>query len=619
MSMAEDAEKALRWVREAPVLAFDTETSGVDWKRNQPVGYVFTPDPTNSVYIPVRHGGGGNLIDPSVPPLANADDPIVIHRFEKALTEAFQERDRRGFLTIGHNLKFDLHFAANAGVILNRQLECTQTNEALLNEHAAGFGLDDCAKRHRVTAKLGENLYMHMANRFGGPATRNQMANFWRLPGNDALGSEYAAGDGITTIELWQSQRKDKDEQPIDISPVWQLEADLIRTVWRIERRGIAIDRDRAAQVQGELESKIADLMAVLPEGFNVRSPADVRKLCEDAGHTDWPLTAPTKRFPTGQPSFTEKWLNTFDEGRRVVAIRESTNLINSFLSPLLERHSFNGRVHPSLHATAIDDFGTISGRFSCSNPNMQQIPKHNKELGKLFRSIFVPDAGMTLFEGDYSQCEPRLFAHYSAEPALVDGYSAVPPRDMHRVCADLLGVDRETTAKRMNMGLLTGMQVNTFSQHMGWELSEARRMFDTWMSMFPGIATFQKQAKYAMTSRGYVRTLLNRMCRLDDARFAYKATSRIIQGGNADIVKKKLLDADRMLEAEGDAVQLLMTIHDSFLWQGVMDDRGTRIVDDLKKLLVDVQSPPFNLRVPFKMDIGSGANWAEATYGGKK
>jgi DNA polymerase-1 len=616
--MAEDAEKALRWVREAKVLSYDTETSGVDWKRNQPVGYVFAVDSASSVYIPVRHGGGGNLLDPAAPPLTGPEDPIVIHRFERELAEAFKYRDQAGLLTIGHNLKFDMHLSANAGVILNRQVECTQVNEALLNEHASGFGLGDCAKRRGVTAKKGEELYAHMAGLFGGPAKREQMGNFWRLPGNDPLGYDYAAGDGITTLEVWQSQRQERDEQPIDMSKVWQLEADLTRTIWRIERRGIRINENRAKEVMDSLNSRVAGLIAMLPENFNVRSPTDMRRFCEDAGHTDWPKTAPSKRFPEGQPSFTEKWLSTFEEGRRIVSIRESTNLINSFLSPLLERHAFNGRVYPSLHPTAIDGFGTISGRFSCSNPNMQQVPKHNKALGELFRSIFVPDEGMTLFEGDYSQCEPRLFSHYTREPALVDGYNAIPPRDMHRVCADLLSVDRDTVAKRMNMGLLTGLQAKGFAEHMKWEESKAREMFDAWMRIFPGIPGFQKQAKNAMLRRGYVFTLLGRICRLDDARFAYKATSRIIQGGNADIVKYKLLEADRMLEAEGDIVQLLMTIHDSFLWQGVRDDRGNKIVENLRALLVDVQSPPFSLRVPFKLDVGAGENWAIATYGGK-
>ena len=104
----------------------------------------------------------------------------------------------------------------------------------------------------------------------------------------------------------------------------------------------------------------------------------------------------------------------------------------------------------------------------------------------------------------------------------------------------------------------------------------------------------------------------------MDEARFAYKATSRIIQGGNADIVKHKLLEADRFLESEGDVVQLLMTIHDSFLWQGVEDERSKRIMSDLRTMFVDVQSEPFNLRVPFKLDVGGGENWAIATYGGK-
>lgn len=618
MTMAEDAERALRWVREAPVLAYDTETSGIDWKRNQPIGYVFTPDSTSSVYIPIRHGGGGNLMDINVPPLSTPEDAIVVHSFERELAAAFAERDARDFITIGHNLKFDLHFSANAGVHLNRRLECTQTNEALLNEHAAGFGLGDCAQRRGVTAKKGDDLYAHMAQKFGGAAKREQMANYWRLPGNDVLGAEYAAGDGITTLEVWQDQRRDRDAQPVDMSRVWQLEADLIRTVYRMERRGIKIDAARAEEVKNELLRRIADYVYTLPDGFNVRSPSHMRKYCEDLGHTDWPLTAPSMRFPKGQPSFTEKWLNSFEEGRRIVAIRESTNLINSFLSPLMERHAFAGRVHPSLHATAIDGFGTISGRFSCSNPNMQQVPKHNKELGKLFRSIFVPDEGMTLYEGDYSQCEPRLFAHYAREPALVEGYSSDPPRDMHRVAADMLGVDRDTVAKRMNMGLLTGMQQKSFSQHMGWTETKAREMFDAWMNVFPGIPGFQRQAKQAMISRGYVFTLLGRMCRMDEAQFAYKATSRIIQGGNADIVKYKLLEADRFLESENDAVQLLMTIHDSFLWQGVEDERSKRIMSELRTMFVDVQSEPFNLRVPFKLDVGGGENWAVATYGGK-
>jgi len=619
MSAELNVERVLSWVREAPLLAFDTETSGVDRRCNVPVGYVLAV-PGEAVYVPVRHGGGGNLIDPDCPPLSSPNVPegsVKPHRFERALSEAFRERDRRGLLTIGHNLKFDLHMAANAGVVLNRNLACTQVQEALLDEHAGSFSLAACARRRGVTAKLGDELYTHMARIFGGPAKSSQMANFWRLPGTDPVAVAYAVGDGITTLELYEAQLRAKEREPVDLSPVWQLENDLIRVVWRIERRGFRVDEARCYEVLADLRQEIEALSAQLPEGFNPRSPRDMLMWCRSLGRTDWPTTAPSERFPDGQPSFTEKWLSTFPEGRLIVDLREATNLINSFLSPLLERHLWRGRVWPTLHQTAQDNFGTISGRFSCSDPNLQQVPKHNKKLGRLFRSVFVPDEGFVLYEGDYSQCEPRLFAHYSREPALIDGYNASPPRDMHKVAADMLGVDRDTVAKRVNMGLLTGMQLKTFAEHMGWDIRMARNVFNEWKRAFPEIARFQREAKQAMLRRGYVRTLLNRMCRLDDPRFAYKATSRIIQGGNADIVKYKLREADRMLEANGDRVQLLMSIHDSFVWQAPLGEEKT--VEELVRLFMDVQSPPLSLRVPFKMDVGRGANWAEATYGDKQ
>jgi DNA polymerase-1 len=340
--------------------------------------------------------------------------------------------------------------------------------------------------RHHLTPKKGDVLYAHLARQFGGPPVQKQMANFWRLAGTDPIGWDYAAGDGITTLELWRHQIASRDAQPFDMSQVWRLESDLIRVISRIERRGMKIDLDRAKEVGDLLHAEVADLRAELPPDFNVRSPSQVRSYCESLGRTDWPMTAPSGRFPNGQPSFTEKWLETFPEGKRIVEVREATNLGNSFLNPLMTRHVFGGRVFPQLHATAQDEFGTISGRFSCSDPNMQQVPKHNKKLGKLFRSIFIPDPDMVLYEGDYSQCEPRLFAHYTQEESLIAGYSSDPPRDMHRVCADLMSVDRDTIAKRMNMGLLTGMQIKTFAGHMGWDEGHARQMFNTWMRTFP-------------------------------------------------------------------------------------------------------------------------------------
>lgn len=609
ITLAEKAETALRMVREAPVIAYDTESSGLDWKKHHPVGYVITVA-KDSIYVPLRHAPGGNLV--GCPPLVTTEGDFKAHPFELALEKAFQQRRALGYKTVGHNLLFDMHMSANAGIYLGRECEDTQNNEAMIDEFTRSYSLENCAKSHKVTAKLGDDLYQHMATLFGGKPERDQMGNFWRLAGNDPLGVEYAEGDGISTYELWKSQQRFIQEDELDV--IHGVESRLIWTVFKMERRGIKVKAERLEAVKAELHRRLGAAKLALPEGFNVRSGPQVKALMEATGHTDWPTT------DLGNPSFTEKWLKKHDAGKAVIAVRKITNLTNSFIAPLEDTHIFKGRVHCQLNQLKGDEFGTISGRFSSSRPNMQQVPKRDKELGSLFRSIFVPDDGMEFVEADYSQCEPRLFAHYSKEPALVDGYNANPPLDMHDVVATSLGVERDPTAKRMNMGILTGMQIPTFAANMGWDKDKATEMFNAWFRTFPGIKQFQDDARDRFAARGYVTTLLKRRCRLEQRRYAYRGTSRVIQGGNADIIKYKILQCDEYIEDEGldDVIQLLLTVHDSLEWQNLMDEAGRRASAELVRICCDVQTPPFNLRVPFIMDVGRGKDWAEATYGDK-
>lgn len=608
-TLAERAEIALRMVREAPVLAFDVETSGLDWKTNWPVGYV-TSVGRESVYVPIRHAPGGNLI--GCLPLVSPTGPFDRHPYEQALEKAFLARRSLGHLTVGHNILFDCHFAANAGILLGRDLEDTQNNEAMIDEFTKHFSLDACARAHKVTEKLGDELYRLMADHFGGSPDRKQMEHFWRLPGNEPLAVDYSEGDGVSTYELWESQQRFITDD--DLTYIHRIESRLIWTIFKIERKGIRVDLERLAVVRKQIARQVEEAKMLLPEGFNSRSGPQVRELMERAGHTDWPTTT------LGNPSFTEKWLKAKPEGRAIVRLRKLSNLDNSFLAPLAERHVHNGRVYCQLNQLKGDEFGTITGRFSCSRPNLQQVPKRDKELGPLYRSIFVPDDGMEFVEADYSQVEPRLFAHYSGEPTLIDGYNATPPLDMHEVVAQGLAVERDPTAKRMNMGILTGMQAPTFAAHMEWPLDRAREQFDAWFRLFPGIKQFQDSATSRFASRGYVKTILKRRARLESRRFAYRAVSRIIQGSNADLIKYKLLQCDEYLESEGldDIVQLLLTIHDSIALQNTMDEAGRAARKELIRICCDVQGPPFNLKVPFIMDVGIGPDWSVATYGDK-
>ncbi len=514
---------------------------------------------------------------------------------------------------MGHNLKFDKHFSANADIDLGRDCEDTGLNAPMLDEFARSFSLDSCAKAAGVSVKKTE-IYKYLASQFGGKDDQSSMGNFWQLAGNDPQGVDYAMGDGTTTLELREWQIHQINEQ--DMAFIHRVESQLIHTVFRIERRGIKVDASRIAAVEEEVRRRLDIAKLKLPRGFNVRSSTQMKKLFEEAGLTNWPMTEPSTNFPNGQPSFNQRWLKKTDLGQSIIDIRKLTNLGNSFLTPLKERHVFMERVHSQLNQLKSDEYGTISGRFSSSDPNMQQIPKHDEDLGRLFRSVFIPDPGMEFYEGDYSQCEPRLFAHYSQEPALLDGYRRDPPLDMHDVVAKNFECDRGTTAKRMNMGIMTGMQTETFARHMGWDLERASHEFRRWFELFPRIKDFQDKAKGVFKSSGYVRDILKRRLRLESPRFAYRAVSRIIQGSNASIVKERMLKCDEYLESQGDQTHLLMSVHDSLNWQAPKGSVGEAHSAELVRISCDVQRDPFNLRVPFVMDVGHGSNWGIATYG---
>lgn len=616
MDLQASAEKALRIVTEATEIVYDTETSGLDWRYNHPVGYVIgaasgprSIREEDVVYVPVRHGGGGNL--PGARPLSSPTDGFQLHPFEVALASAFETRNRVGGPSgrvVGHHTQFDAHFSANAGVMLGRNMACTQNMAALLDEYQNSYSLDNCTKVYGVTQKKGEVLYEHLARSFGGAPDKKTMQHFWRTAGNDPIVQEYTIGDGVSTMELWWKELDEIREQ--ELSLVADMENDLIWTVFRAERKGIKVDVAYADTLQEAIERNTTEILRSFPMGFNTRSPKMLMEVLTEAGHTDWPKTE------LGNPSFTEKWLKKNDIGRQIIKMRQNTNLINSFVKPLLTRHVFKGRVHATLNQMKSDDKGTISGRFSCSDPNLQQVPKRNKELAAPFRSLFIADEGYVFWERDYSQCEPRLFAHYAQDPNLLANYNAVPFIDAHQTVADLLGVERDPTAKRMNMGIFTGMQTRAFADHMGWPLDRAADAWNAWFRAFPAIRKFQNNAKERLGNRGYVFTLLGRRGRLESRQYAYRGTSKIIQGSNADILKWKFLEVDRLCEDAGDIVQVLMTVHDSFNGQFQDTKEARELFAHINKVMEDVQGYPFNMTVPFVVEGHEGPNWRVATYG---
>lgn len=604
-----DPELAVRIVRHwTGTIAYDTETSGLEHD-SYVVGYVVT-NPENSIYIPVRHEGGGNI--------PNTDE------FEAALADAFKDRSRKGYRTVGHNLGFDLRMSSKVGyggkniaIVLGSPLEDTMINEALIDDRTVGYGLDDCCERHGVTAKKGDELYRLLAERFSGLPDRSSMKNFWRLPGDHPVVVDYATGDGISTLELWASQQPmldDEDPQGQTLRKVWQLECDLLPHLARMYSRGIKVDMEYGERLmsdeEGSLKAAIKKAAEAFEPGFNVRSPDQVYKLYLANGYTDSQFDHTSQ----GKPSFTESWLENNDIGEAILSVRRLEKARDSFILPLIETQNYGGRVYPTLNQSKSDEYGVAGARLSCSAPNLQAFPKRNKKVGKVVRPLVIPDYGK-IYEGDYKQQEPRLFTHYSEEPSLVEGYRSGTV-DIHDIADSHFHIGRDY-AKRLGLGMLTGLQPKSLAVKMRWTVEKAEAAHRKFLTdAFPNIGMFQREAKRVFKARGVVKSILGRRAYLNEPRFAYRAVSRIIQNSGGDHMKTGLLRACQYAESEGyNGVEILLSIHDSNIWQA--DDPRHSI--EIKRLMEAVaQEPDFNIIVPIPIDLGEGENWSVASYGSK-
>lgn len=583
-------EIALDIVRHSPIIAFDTETTGLTTK-DKICGYVIT-NGDYSIYVPVRHQAGGNV--------PNGEE------FEFQLSAAFADRSRFGFRTVGHNMGFDLRAALRHGVKLLGPLEDTMVNESIISDITRGHGLAECAMRRNITPKKGAELYAEIARRFGGLPDSKQMAHFWRLEGDNALVLDYATGDGITTLELWAAQQEilDRDE----LRQAWALECRLLPYVARIHHRGLMIDPEYSEKAVTDVQNAITKASGVFPQGFNARSPKSVETLFRMNGYTDEKFA----KTQNGAYSFTEKWLETNDIGRAILSVRRLEKARDSFIAPLIDTHNVNGRVHPVLNQSKSDDYGVAGVRFSCSDPNLQAFPKRNIEVGRVVRRLVVPDSGLVIEEADAKQQEPRLFTHYSGEPILLEGYQN-GTMDIHDRASQVLGLDREI-AKRMCMGMLTMMSPPTLAGHMRWPVERAINAHSLFLTdAFPLIKQFQDTAIAVFRRRGYVKTILGRRAYLDEPKFAYRAVSRIIQNVGGEHIKMCLLRACEYEDAYPNAVQLLLTIHDSLIWQRDPAHSAAPLIQAIEHVAEEMK-----LVVPIPFGLGSGNDWARASYGDK-
>lgn len=607
--MNDKIEKFFKILTNTKEPAYDVETNGLDWKRCYTCGYSVS-DGNESVYIPVRHSSNN---------IECVDD------FEHNLSNAINNHTGK---IVGHNIKFDSHFSENHGIKLGNKVEDTMVHEALLDEYRRSYALENVCKSYDIEPKKGKTLYEHIAQQFGVKPTRDAMAHFHRLAGNDPLAVEYAEGDTLTTKQLHLAQKKKLYAQQLDT--VVNLENELTYVLQKMERRGVNIDPQEAEKVKQEVEilhdEAYSKLIIATDDDFgfefiNVRSNRDLQQYFEMCEIDDWPMTAPSKTHPNGQPSFNKDFLATTQAGLDIINVKKYATLKSMFLDPL-DKFLYNNKIYTNFNQTIGETHGTKSGRLSSNYPNMQQVPKRDKLLGQIYRRMFVPYGDYIFIEYDYSQAEPRLYSHYSDEPALIKGYNSTPVIDMHQIAADLMGITRDL-AKNLNLGIMYTMGPKKLSIKLGISYDQARAILDKWMATFPRVSNydrnnpgFTQKAQKVAQDRGYVKTILGRRARFPEPDFAYRAANRIIQGGSADILKYKMVEIDRYLVNNNleDVCRMLLTIHDSIVFE-IHKDRQD-LIPVIAGIMERVQVPPFNLKIPFVADYKSGSNWSEATYG---
>ena len=495
-------------------------------------------------------------------------------------------------ILVGHNLKFDLHMLIQAGVpwklLKSKQFYCTQIAEAILNEHRQSYSLDALGQDYFEIPKI--DIVSQIREHFGTKqlAKRKAMGRISEMPYEFV--KKYCLRDcQITELLYITNCDKLKD------FPIFNLEMEVMKHLIEIERRGIPIHTGRLNYAKDFYESEIKKLETEVE--VNVSSPLEMADKFKELG------IFIQINPETGRPMFGKDVLNKIEHpfAQKVLRLRQLRKIKEGFLSGMLDQMVGNS-LYTNFHQARSDEYGTISGRLSSSEPNMQQVPKRNGEAFEILRSLYVAPEGNTWLCGDWSQFEFRMFAHYSQDKKLYDAYKDNPDIDYHQLVADMAGIDRRT-AKTINLGLSFGMGESRLAKELGRSIEDSKVLFEKYHSKFPSVKEFLKLATAIGAKRGHVQTILGRHIRFPESKLAYKAGALIFQGGAADIMKKKIIELNTNIDG------LVLIVHDEFNFI-VSNDNVERDLKLFKEIMQDVPE----LNIPVRADVNSGQNWWEAS-----
>ena len=621
-------------LRSYPEIAIDLETRDPELKSKgsgsvigmgEIVGFAVAVEGYRG-YFPIAHENGPNMD-------------------RKKTIEWFKDICESPATKIFHNAMYDVCWIRKLGIKINGLIVDTMIASSLIDENRFSYTLNTLSWHHLSKGK-NEKKLIDAAKERGLDAK----ADMWRLPAMEV--GAYAEQDASLTLELWHKCKKIIIED--NLQDIFNLETDLFPCLVDMRFQGVRVDVQKAHRVKQDLALQEELILREIKKesGLDIQLMAarSIAKLFDKLG-LEYSRTA-----KSDEPSFTKNFLVNHPHPlvQKIAHARKINKVSTTFIDSIL-KYEHCERIHAEINQIRSDDGGTVTGRFSYVNPNLQQIPARDPATGPLIRSLFIPEEGMKWGCFDYSQQEPRLVAHYALKFKLpsvnqiADSYENDPSTDFHKIVAEMAEIPR-SQAKTINLGLFYGMGKAKLQAELGVTKEKTAELFDKYHGRAPFVKQLMNKVMSAAQNRGQIKTLLGRRCRFpkyepvlrgsdwgtfvpaeDHERmlelqemgpelldhegnktgkknywwknptrraFTYKALNRLIQGSAADMTKKAMVE----LYKEG------ITPHIQ-----VHDELDISVVDNLEAAKIkDIMENAVDLEVPNKVDYESGPNWGE-------
>ena len=556
--------------------------------------------PGKKFYFPIAHSSGPNM-----------DKVRTLEWFKDILLSDATK--------IFHNAMYDVCWIRKLGLKINGLIVDTMIAASLIDENRFRYDLNTLSWDY-----LGYGKSEAALNEAAKSRGLDPKADLWQLPAME-VGS-YAEKDAELTLELWQVFKKEIIYQ--DVESIFNLETDLFPCLVDMRFLGVRVDVENAHKLKQDLEYQENLLLKQIKKESNI----DVQIWAARSIATVFDkLKLPYERTKKTQaPSFTKNFLQEHPHPvvKQIAKAREINKAHTTFIDTII-KYEHNGRIHAEINQIRSDTGGTVTGRFSYNNPNLQQLPARNKELGPMIRSLFLPEEGCTWGCFDYSQQEPRLVVHYASLHKfptvhdVIDAYENDSSTDFHQIVADMAKIPRDQ-AKTINLGLFYGMGKAKLQAELGVSKEKAAELFDQYHAKVPFVKQLMNSASNRAQERGQIRTLLGRLCRFhlwepnqfgmhkamihEDAlrehgpgirrAYTYKALNKLIQGSAADMTKKA------MLELYKEGILAHIQIHDELDLSVESDAQAKKIIEIMENAV--------SLEVPNKVDYESGKTWGD-------